>query len=372
MSSNRNEKNAAPSASEGQGGAKIRLKDLILLGLPASGVYLIHTDTDVGFVPAADLPWLSMRGKEQFAPLLDAVVEGIGPGAYGTELKLCGVEPRVLADYDQRLADEAAGRVTGMFLPDRHSAAVEALERPPGQSACPEEAVRAVRDFVCFERDTSQIWPWFISAEEILGDEGKLREIGAALRHDPTHGYDTEEIYSALTETFGVNPVLEQGRLEAARKEAHRIFSAFRIKEGGQERLLRVDGEKEFLDAAVILRRYIRGESPGSPSCLADCYFPSHSISEAEFNAMVDLRLQNTGKVAGAFDIDIDKGKFSALHIMDGWQTFSVKDVSAAAYRAMWNGHMRESERWELFLDALDGKEFSQQPTLDAGPQLGV
>lgn len=118
MSSNRNEKNAASSATEGQGGSAIRLKDLILLGLPASGVYLIHADTDVGFVPAADLPWLSGRGKEQFSPLLDAVVEGIGPGAYGTELKLCSVEPRVLADYDQCLADEAGGRVTGMFLPN--------------------------------------------------------------------------------------------------------------------------------------------------------------------------------------------------------------------------------------------------------------
>lgn len=286
-------KNAAPSATEGQGAA-IRLKDLILLGLPASGVYLVHADTDVGFVPAADLPWLSGRGKKQFAPLLDAVVEGVGPGAYGMELKLCGVEPRVLANYDQCLADEAGGRVTGMFLPDRHSGAVEALEHPPGQSVCPEEA------------------------------------------------------------------------------EARRIFSAFRIKEGGQERLLRVDGEKEFLDAAVILRRYLRGEAPGNPSCLADCYSPSHSISEEEFNAMVDLRFQNTGKVAGAFDIDIDKGEFSALHIMDGWQTFSVKHVSTAAYRAMWHKHMRESDRWELFLDALDGKEFSQQPAQDAGLQLGV
>lgn len=117
MLTDRNEKNVAAPALEGQGEA-IRLKDLILLGLPASDVYLVHASADVGFIPAADLPWLSTMGKEQFAPLLDAVVNGIGPGAYGTELKLRGVEPRVLADYDQCLADEAGGYRTGMFLPN--------------------------------------------------------------------------------------------------------------------------------------------------------------------------------------------------------------------------------------------------------------
>lgn len=370
MLTNGNEnRNTASPAEERQREAAIRLKDLILLGLPATNVYLVHASTDVGFVPAADLPWLSKRGKEQFAPLLDAVVEGVGPGAYGTELKLGGVDSRVLADYDQCLANEASGRMTGMFLPNltgtlfditsdgerklyaaeavrsarealdllwevhtvpdripttkgndmsrltlysrtklpicptpalrllqpvgaedfaemtarlsaapsesvyakinydgdeltvaewnggrlektsgplkatlsaygdaiirrsrtaiqlkerQFSAALDALcSRTPVESPTdllePEpagagDAVQAVRDYLCFEQDTTQIWPWFLSADEMLGDENRLREIGAALHYDPEDGYDTEEINQALTEVFGVNPALEQNR----------------------------------------------------------------------------------------------------------------------------------------------------------------
>ncbi len=42
--------------------------------------------------------------------------------------------------------------------------------------------------------------------------------------------------------------------------------------------------------------------------------------------------MENTGKVPGVFDIDFDKREFSAVHIMDGWKTFAMDDVSAAVY----------------------------------------
>ena len=119
MSTTSDERNSAvPQAAGRQKEADIRLKDMVLLGLPTSNVYLIHESTDMGFVSAADLRWLSKQGKEQFAPLLNAMVKRVGPGAYGTELTLSGVDPQVLADYDQCLAHEADGRRTGMFLPD--------------------------------------------------------------------------------------------------------------------------------------------------------------------------------------------------------------------------------------------------------------
>ena len=105
----------------------IRLKDLILLGLPSRNVYLVHESTDVGFVPAADLPRLSEQGKEKFAQLLNATVNSIGPGAYGKELKLGGVDPRLLAEYDQCLAEESRGRITGLFLPCQGEAVTGAL-----------------------------------------------------------------------------------------------------------------------------------------------------------------------------------------------------------------------------------------------------
>lgn len=83
----------------------IRLRDLLELGLPEHDVYLVHTTADVGWVPAADLTQLSDRGKEQFAELLDAKVSAVRPGPYGTELVLDGVDPQLLVQYDQAIAD---------------------------------------------------------------------------------------------------------------------------------------------------------------------------------------------------------------------------------------------------------------------------
>ena len=183
----------------------IRLRDLVLLGLPPVDVYLVGNQYDVGTIPASGLRKLTDRGRAKFADLLNAKVETIQPGAYGVELVMAGILPERLADFDwAQAAMLRASPYLGMFqaADQGGSAAV----------ACPEEAVRAVRDYLCFERDTTQLWPWFLSAEEMLGDEQKLREIGAALHPDPEHGYGTEEIHQALTETFGVNPALEQGQ----------------------------------------------------------------------------------------------------------------------------------------------------------------
>ena len=82
-------------------------------------------------------------------------------------------------------------------------------------------------------------------------------------------------------------------------------------------------------------------------------------ISRERFDAYVTERLDNTGRVTGAFDIDLDKDEFSALDIMDGWQSFAIKDVSAAVYFAMKKGGATLAQRWETFLDRLDGKQLT-------------
>lgn len=184
----------------------VRLKDLVLLGLPPAGVYLVHGQCDVGFIPAAGLRDLSGKGKAEFADLLNTKVDAIQSGAYGVELVMTGIGAERLEDFDRaRVAMLQAGSPLGLFQPESSGAAMK-------QNVPAREAVRAVKDYLCFERDTTQIWPWSLSAEEMLSDRSRLREIGAALHHDPQHGYDLEEIHQALNEAFGVNPSLERGQ----------------------------------------------------------------------------------------------------------------------------------------------------------------
>lgn len=95
----------------------IHLRDLLTLGLPDHDVYLVHATEDVGWVPAADLPRLTAQGKEEFSALLDAKVTAIRPGSYGVELVLDGVDPQLLIQYDETIANYSRAKNTlGLFM----------------------------------------------------------------------------------------------------------------------------------------------------------------------------------------------------------------------------------------------------------------
>ena len=69
--------------------------------------------------------------------------------------------------------------------------------------------------------------------------------------------------------------------------------------------------------------------------------------------------MENTGKVTGVFDIDFDKREFSGINIMDGWQTYAMGDVSAAAYHATRKRMLFSDQQLRCLLDHLDGKEIT-------------
>ena len=121
----------------------------------------------------------------------------------------------------------------------------------------------------------------------------------------------------------------------------------------------------EFLGVAQKLRVYL-GERENSPADFCDCFNHKDPIDGDEYDALISRRMDNTGEVSGVFDIDFDKREFSAVNIMDGWKTFSVGDVSAAAYHAYRKYGLSDDKRWDIFLDKLDGKELTSAGHLSA------
>ena len=146
--------------------------------------------------------------------------------------------------------------------------------------------------------------------------------------------------------------------------EAARKFAIFHIRDSGQERFLQVERPLEFLDAARLLRTYLRGER--GASSFEQMLHQEEEISPEAFENMVSVRMENTGKVTGAFELDFDKREFSAVSIMDGWQTFAMGDVSTAAYQADRKAHLTSDQRWTRFLDALDGRQITSAGHLSA------
>jgi len=81
---------------------------------------------------------------------------------------------------------------------------------------------------------------------------------------------------------------------------------------------------------------------------------------------MTALRMGNTRKVRGVFDVNFDKREFSAVNIMDGWQTWAMHDMSVAVYHATRSQFASNDDRWRKLLDHLSGKEITSAGHLAA------
>lgn len=152
--------------------------------------------------------------------------------------------------------------------------------------------------------------------------------------------------------------IYEEEQRTQAEKEAARISTAFRIHEFDDTVLFKIDRETDMLSVGNSLRSYMRSEDQYG---FAKGFRDAIRIDAEEYDHLTQVRMENTGKVAGVYDIDIDAGEFSALHIMDGWKTFNIKDVCAAAYYAMKKTNENRDYRFRTFADRLEGKELTAE-----------
>ena len=147
--------------------------------------------------------------------------------------------------------------------------------------------------------------------------------------------------------------------------EAARTYSAYRVVEGSEEHYFRMTPGEELLDAARTLRRYCTSTEHSTGKFIS-LYSQAQPITPEEYQRMIHLRMENTGKVTGVFDLDFDKREFSAVHIMGGWTTWAMRDVSTAAYRAVPKQYASEDVMWRKLLDHLNRKEITSAGHLTA------
>jgi hypothetical protein len=137
------------------------------------------------------------------------------------------------------------------------------------------------------------------------------------------------------------------------------------VQENGGEEYYRSNLFSDLLGAARALRRHIRDEGDARIS-FADRFTDRAGISAEDFDKFVLERMENTGRIVGAYDIDFDKREFSGVNIMDGWKTYAMRDVSSAVYYADRSQYAHPSERLCILLDKLDGKEITSAGHLSA------
>ena len=101
-----------------------------------------------------------------------------------------------------------------------------------------------------------------------------------------------------------IESCIKQERQEELREaEARKVFSVFRLWDGGKSRCLATEYPKEFLDMARLLRKCLQ-EGDGGTDAFARKIYGGYDISLERFNELTQERLENTGRVAGVFELD--------------------------------------------------------------------
>ena len=178
-----------------------------------------------------------------------------------------------------------------------------------------------------------------------------------------------EHLENVLDELCNQLPEREYKRIsaeiyaeDAARRteeEAARTYAAYHVVENGQEWYFKTSPGEELLDAAKKLRGYVTAEKGTALDLFIKLFADGRPITVQEYDALTALRMENSGKVRGVFDVNFDKREFSAVHIMDGWQTWAMRDVSAAVYHATRSQFASSDDKWRKLLDHLSGKEIT-------------
>ena len=134
--------------------------------------------------------------------------------------------------------------------------------------------------------------------------------------------------------------------------------AAYRVTENGQTWYFTTSPGEELLDAAQTLCRYCTSAEHSTDKFIS-LYSQAQPITPEEYQRMILLRMENTGKVAGVFDLDFDKREFSAVHIMDGWTTWAMRDVIPSIYQATSPRFATAEEQLRELLELLDGMELT-------------
>ena len=160
--------------------------------------------------------------------------------------------------------------------------------------------------------------------------------------------------------------IQSEAAAQRAEEEAARTYAAYHVTECGQEWYFKTSPGEELLAVGEKLRGYVTKGSGVAPDKFIGMFFDGQPITAKEFDALTAIRMENTGKVRGVFDVNFDKREFSVVHIIDGWQTWAMRDVSVAVYHATRSQFASGDDKWRKLLDHLNGKEITSAGHLSA------
>ena len=148
-------------------------------------------------------------------------------------------------------------------------------------------------------------------------------------------------------------------------EEAARTYAAYHVMENGKEWYYKTTPGEELLGAARMLRKYLK-DTERSTGKFISLYSQAQPITPEEYRHLMHLRMENTGKVTGVFDLNFDKREFSAVHTIEGWKTWAMQDVATGVYRAAQKQLVSGDVMLQKLLECLNGKGITSAGHLSA------
>ena len=158
--------------------------------------------------------------------------------------------------------------------------------------------------------------------------------------------------------------ILQEAQESRQARDTEQKIAVLHVTENGESVYFSVAESLELLQAAVHLRNYLSDENKDKK--IVSTFPRGKKITQEQFDAAVAERMENTGRVAGAYELDFDARSFSALNIIDGWMVYAMQDVADAAEQVFQEAEISEDARWRSFLDRLEGQELTTLSRLTA------
>ncbi len=163
-----------------------------------------------------------------------------------------------------------------------------------------------------------------------------------------------------------------QSRIDAehaaweAEQEAARECSAFRVRQDGAVEFFQVDHSETFPDVAKFLRGYLRKERTPAVGALKEFLRDPKPVTAEQYDQLTALRMEGPQKVTGVFDLDFDRQTVSVVDPADGWQTYGMKDASAAVYHAYRKSYLNLEQYETRFMEKLADRQTTSSGHLSA------
>ena len=160
--------------------------------------------------------------------------------------------------------------------------------------------------------------------------------------------------------------IREDDRQQREAAEAARRVSVFRVTQNGETDCLLTEGAAamDAFHTAMRLRSYLLAKG-NSPQRFSQSISTADHIALEVFQDYADEFLQRTGRVVSALDIDLDRGEFSVLDALNGWENYTVRDVCTAVWHADRKNGLNWTKRLDIFSVRLEGKEITLEHRLD-------